>query len=170
VKIEDKHVVGWREWVALPSLHIQAIKAKLDTGARTSALHAFNLKPLDVRGAQWVQFDVHPFQRNDATAIPCVAKVIDRRLVTNPGGRRESRYIVQATIRFGGEEWPIDLSLTNRDQMGFRLLIGRAAMTGRLIVDPIKSYRTGTPTQKRTKPGVLDAYRGRRLITEKAKK
>jgi hypothetical protein len=138
-----KTVVGWREWVAIPSLNIAAIKAKLDTGARTSALHAFDVVPVEINGEDWIQFTVHPFQRNDAVVQPCSAPVVDQRWVTNPGGRREKRYVIAAIVRLGEQSWSIELSLTDRDEMGFRMLIGRTALHGRFVVDPDLSYRIG---------------------------
>lgn len=133
-------VVGWREWVALPEFGAIEIKAKLDTGARTSALHAFDVIELTIDGADWLQFSVHPFQRDDEHATLCLARLVDRRWVTNSGGFRERRYVIETTLRVGQRDWPIELTLANRDQMGFRLLIGRTAMHHRLIVDPSRSY------------------------------
>jgi hypothetical protein len=96
-----------------------------------------------------VEFAVRPLQRNDAVAQRCAAPVADRRWVTTSGGHREKRYVINASIRVADHAWPIEMSLTNRDEMGFRLLIGRTAMLGRLIVDPASSYRTGKPKKKR---------------------
>ena len=116
------------------------VKAKLDTGARTSALHAFDIVKLTIDGEDWVQFSVHPFQRDDVHATLCLARITDLRSVTNSGGRRERRYVIETTLRIGQRDWPIELTLANRDQMGFRRLIGRTAMHHRLIVDPARSY------------------------------
>lgn len=137
---DGRIVVGWREWVALPALGAVEIKAKLDTGARTSALHAFDIMELKIDGADWLQFSVHPFQRDDLHCTLCLARLVDRRWVTNSGGHREHRYVIETILRVGRREWPIELTLANRDQMGFRLLIGRTAMHHRLIVDPSRSY------------------------------
>lgn len=133
-------IVGWREWVALPALGAFEIKAKLDTGARTSALHAFDMIPLEINGRDWLQFAVHPLQRDDVHSTLCLARLVDQRWVTNSGGQREHRYVIETLLRIGQREWPIELTLTNRDQMGFRLLVGRTAMHHRLIVDPSRSY------------------------------
>ena len=137
---EGRIVVGWREWVTLPELGTVDVKAKLDTGARTSALHAFDITELTIDGAKWVQFSVHPFQRDDVHSTLCLARLVDRRWVTNSGGHRERRHVIATTLRIDQREWPIELTLANRDQMGFRLLIGRTAMHHRLIVDPSRSY------------------------------
>lgn len=138
-------VVGWREWVALPQIGIKRIKAKLDTGARSSALHAFNLRPVERDGGLWVEFDVHPLQRNDEVFRTCVAEVVDYRWITNSGGGREKRFVIVTTLQMGADAWPIEVTLTDRDQMGFRMLIGRTAMEHRLVIDPTKSYRLGKP-------------------------
>lgn len=146
-----KTAVGWREWVALPTLGIRAIKAKFDTGARTSSLHAFDVETYLVDGEEWVEFTVRPLQRNSVVRHHCLAKVIDRRWVTNPGGRRQKRIVIASDVRIGDDDWPIEINLTDRDEMGFRLLIGRTAMHGRLVVDPGTSYRLGRPKSRRHK-------------------
>ncbi|NNG05583.1 MAG: ATP-dependent zinc protease [Inquilinus sp.] len=135
-----EQIVGWREWFGLPNLGVPRIKAKLDTGARTSALHAFDVERLTIDSREWVQFAVHPLQRDDRTVISCLAPLLDERGVKNSGGQLEHRYFIETTLRMDGRDWPIELSLTNRDQMGFRMLIGRTAMHGRLIVNPALSY------------------------------
>lgn len=140
---KQKIIAGWREWVSLPSIGVGSIKAKLDTGARTSALHAFNIETYWLDGELWARFFVHPFQRNDAEEIACNARVEDIRTVSNPGGRRQRRLVIHTDVSLGGDTWPIDLSLTDRDEMGFRLLIGRTAMRGKLIADPGRSYLLG---------------------------
>ena len=142
---------GWREWIALPDLGVSAIKAKLDTGARTSAVHAFDVETYEKNGQAWVRFSIHPLQKDDLTAIPCDALLVDRRMVTNPGGRREQRLIVETTLALGGEAWPIELSLTDRDEMGMRMLLGRTAMKKRLVVDPARSYVLGKRKRKQRK-------------------
>lgn len=144
-KKSSPRLVGWREWASFPDLRIPQIKAKLDTGAQTSAIHAWNVNPFDVGDQTWVRFELHPQQRGRQDAVECEAQVIDQRRITNSGGQREQRYIIETTIRFGNEMWPIELGLTDRDEMGFRLLIGRAAMRGRLIIDPDSSFRLGLP-------------------------
>jgi hypothetical protein len=136
--------VGWREWVALPGLKIPAIKAKMDTGARTSALHTFRLEALGRRERLQVRFWIHPLQRRTDLTIMCVADVLDIRTVSDSGGHRERRYVIRTPMRFGEREWPIELSLTNREDMLFRLLLGRTALTtGGLRVEPAASYLGG---------------------------
>jgi hypothetical protein len=130
------HVVGWREWVGLPDLGVSHIKAKLDTGARTSALHAFEVEPFRKDAEDWVRFVIHPAQRDASLAVTCEARLIDQRTVTNSGGHREKRYVISTTLKLGPDSWPIELTLTNRDEMGFRM----RAMHRRLMIDPARSF------------------------------
>jgi hypothetical protein len=149
--LNSRRTAGWREWVGLTGLGVESIKAKLDTGARTSAIHAFDVESYKRDGELRVRFLIHPLQKDDRLAVACDEKVEDVRSVSNPGGRREKRYIVRTELSLGGEAWPIDLSLTDRDEMGFRLLIGRTAMHGRLLVDPQRSFRLGTKKRSKSK-------------------
>ncbi|SLN70373.1 ATP-dependent zinc protease family protein [Oceanibacterium hippocampi] len=146
-----KRIVGWREWVRFPELSDVMIKAKFDTGARTSALHAWDITPFEKAGEPWIAFQLHPLQRNDAERIDCQAPLHDRREVVNSGGGRELRYVILTTLRLGDAAWPIEVTLTNRDEMGFRLLVGRTAMHGRLVVDPDRSYVHGRRRKKKKK-------------------
>jgi hypothetical protein len=134
--------IGWREWVSLPDLGLTAIKAKIDTGARTSALHAFALKPFKEGNQQKIRFDIHPIQRNTEHVVTCVADVIDIRWVTDSGGHSEERYVISTPINLGGETWPIEITLTERDTMLFRMLLGRSAIRKRFLVNPGRSFIT----------------------------
>jgi ribosomal protein S6--L-glutamate ligase len=138
--------IGWREWCALPDLQIPIVKAKIDTGARTSALHAFNIKPLIERGAPHVEFHVNPLQRNRAINITCIAPIVDQRAVTNSGGISQQRYVIMTNLKFGDQQWEIELTLTNRDAMGFRMLLGREALRRRVLIDPASSFTQGRLT------------------------
>jgi len=146
---QPKRIVGWREWIAIPGLNLPVIKAKIDTGARTSALHAFYVEPVDVAGRKRVRFGVHPVQRRKDFTVHCETDVLDRRWVADSGGHRELRYVIEAEIGLAGEVWPVEITLTDRDTMQFRLLLGRTAMRGRLMVDPGRSYRAGRISKAR---------------------
>ena len=135
--------VGWREWVSLPDLNIQHIKAKIDTGARTSALHAFSVKGYKKKGEHRVKFLIHPYQNRKDVVKECDAKIIDQRSVTDSGGHREKRYVILTTLVLGNDAWEIEMTLTNRDSMKFRMLLGRTAMRGKIIVNPGRSYIVG---------------------------
>ncbi len=136
----NKLIIGWREWVALPELGIENIKAKIDTGARTSALHAFDIEVTKKRGQDWARFTIQPHQKNDLEQQQCTCPVRDIRVITNSGGSQERRIVIETQLTIGTLSWPIEITLTNRDQMGFRMLLGRAALTGRFFVDPGKSF------------------------------
>ena len=127
----------------LPEFGVRAIKVKLDTGARTSALHAFGLRPFTRDGRSMIRFEIHPVQRSSAAIVAAEAVVLDERLVRNSGGLEELRPVIRTLIEIGGERWPIELTLTRRDQMGFRMLLGRQALRGRAVVDAGSSFREG---------------------------
>ena len=136
-------ILGWREWLALPDLGLKRIKVKVDTGARTSALHAFYLDPFIKGGEEWVRFGIHPEQNNTDLAVECVAKVKDKRVVTDSGGHRDERYVIETSVKLGKENWMAEITLTNRDSMKFRMLLGRTAIAGRYVVNPEASYLLG---------------------------
>lgn len=142
--------VGWREWVALPDLAVPHIKAKVDTGARTSALHAFYVDPYKKKGKLRVKFGLHPYQGDTEYMVKCDAPVVDYRNVTDSGGHREKRYVIATHVSIAQQLWEIEMTLTNRENMKFRMLLGRSAMDKKVIVDPGRSYLLGKlPKSKR---------------------
>jgi hypothetical protein len=137
----DKMLLGWREWAGLPDLGIPRIRAKLDTGARTAALHATEIQELGDSGRRRVRFIVHPMRAHAQTGIQCEADVVDERFVTDSGGHRDRRLIIMTHLALGSRRWLIELSLTDRHSMRFRLLLGRSALTHRCVIDPSSCFR-----------------------------
>jgi len=136
----QKPRIGWREWIQLPQLQIPRVKAKVDTGARSSSLHAFDVELLRRKKRTMVRFLVHPLQDDKHTTIECVAELIVERWVKSSNGKRELRPTIRTTVSFGAEAWPVDLTLTSRDLMGFRMLLGREAVRRRYLIDPGRSF------------------------------
>lgn len=137
-------VIGWREWLALPELGIPCIKTKVDTGARTSAIHTHSIEIMQENNKEYVLFKVHPLQKRTDISIDCKAEVIDKRMVRDSGGHAEERYFINTMIRYAGKEWRSDFSLTNREGMLFRMLLGRnSIVTGGFKVDPSRSFVAG---------------------------
>jgi hypothetical protein len=147
---ERVQTIGWREWAGLPSLGIEHIKVKVDTGARTSALHAFQVNTFYEGDQEWVRFLIHPLQKNTNKVCECVCPVLARRQVTDSGGHREERVVIATEISMGGRRWPIEVTLTDRENMKFRMLLGRTAMQG-LCVDPNASYLLGRRERRKSK-------------------
>ncbi|MGX7666598.1 30S ribosomal protein S6--L-glutamate ligase [Flavobacterium pedocola] len=147
----DKVIVGSEEWCSFPSLGIPVIKARVDSGAKTSALHATNITPFERNGENWVKFDINPIQNNLKAVIHCETLLIDKRVVKSSSGYREQRYVIRTPLEIGGSTWEVELTLTNRDSMGFRMLLGREAMSGRILVDPEQKYLLGQPTNEKIK-------------------
>ncbi|MBT8397801.1 MAG: ATP-dependent zinc protease [Gemmatimonadetes bacterium] len=143
-------VIGWREWLRLPDLGVKSIKAKVDTGARTSSLHAFDLEEIERNGVVWVRFMIHPDQRTSHPSIPVELPLLARRRVRDSGGKTELRPVVETTAELLGQRWPIELTLTRRDSMGFRMLLGRQAIRRRFVVDPGGSFFGGKRILKKT--------------------
>ncbi len=133
-------LLGWREWVALPDLGISEIKAKVDTGAKSSCLHAFDVRVVAEGDQDWVHFVVHPVQGKSEPALPVKARLLEYRLVRSSSGHAESRPVIETSVKVGNRVWTIELTLTNRDEMGFRMLLGRTAISRRFWIDPSKSY------------------------------
>ncbi|MFC7048973.1 30S ribosomal protein S6--L-glutamate ligase [Emcibacter nanhaiensis] len=139
----EKVKVGWEEWLSLPDLGLPAIKAKVDTGAKTSALHAFGIYEYTERGKKMVSFGVHPLPERPDIEIHCAAPLVDKREVTSSNGQTELRHIIATTLEIGGQSWPVEISLTFRENMAYRMLLGRSALEGRAIVDPVQSCLCG---------------------------
>ena len=138
-------VIGWREWVALPGLGIDQLKAKIDTGARTSALHAYIIEPYSKGNKPWVMFIIHPKQQRSDISVECHAPVKDRRQVSDSGGHKQYRYVIETQLLIGDKTISSEITLTNRDTMLFRMLVGRTALNSRFIIDPQASYLLGKP-------------------------
>jgi hypothetical protein len=132
--------LGWRECISLPELGVSQIKVKVDTGAKNSSLHVSNINLLKKNSEEWLSFDIHLDQNKITTKRFCMARSMGRRWVTNSGGKREKRFVIETPIRIGDKEWPIIITLSKREQMKFRMLLGRTAITGKYVVDPSRSF------------------------------
>lgn len=144
---DTKIIVGSQEWCGFPDLGVPAIKARVDSGAKTSSIHAFNIQPFKRHGESWVSFEVHPLQSNRRTTIKCESRVIDRRLIKSSSGIREKRYVISTPLSLGYRVWEVELTLANRDSMGYRMLLGRQAMRDRILVDPSADFCHGEVTE-----------------------
>jgi hypothetical protein len=133
-------IIGWREWVALPDFDVPKLKVKIDTGARTSSLHAVHFEKYRRRGREFARFVLHPDQKSTAVAIVATAPIIEFRHVTSSSGHRELRPVIETRVSILGQEWPIEVTLASRDLMGFRMLLGRQAIVHRFTVDPSRSF------------------------------
>jgi len=147
--------IGWREWMTLSDFQNARVKAKIDTGARSSAIHAFDIKKFEREGTDFIAFSLHPHQRDDKKTVRCEAELLEYRTVRSSGGHESRRPVVITHVELLGKRWPIELTLANRDVMGFRMLLGREGMRGRFVVDPAASYlggrRLGNKKKKRKK-------------------
>jgi hypothetical protein len=146
--------IGWREYLALPELGVVRIKAKIDTGARSSALHAFNVERFRRRGKVMVRFAIQPLQRSNKKVVTAEAEMVDERVVRSSNGVHDLRPVIITSVELRGQKWPIELTLASRDAMGFRMLLGRQALVDRFVIDPGRSYLAGRPKRKpRARPG-----------------
>lgn len=144
--MQDLITLGWREWLSLPHLELPLIAAKIDTGARSSCLHTFQIDPFQKEGQDWVRFAVHPMQNTNDVVVWREALVKDLREVSDSGGHKEKRYVIETELLINGIRKPIEMTLTNRDTMRFRMLLGRTAMNGLCVVNPALSWCLGEPS------------------------
>lgn len=140
-------IAGWREWVSLPGLGVPWVKAKLDTGARSSAIHAFDLEAFERDGEDWVRYSIHPWQRTAEEAVECESRVIAQRSIRSSSGHSDVRHVVSLDISLAGRVVTSEVTLSRRDEMGFRMLIGREALRQGFLVDPGRSYIGGRPSR-----------------------
>lgn len=151
-----KKTIGWKEWFSLDCLALPAIKGKIDTGAKTSALHAFNIESFYIEDVEYVQFDIHPLQKNQRLTRTCVARVVDRRMVSDSSGKKEKRYVIKSDLQIGDKKVRIEITLANRDTMAFKMLLGREALQQlSMLVDISKSFVLG----KLKKGKIMKLYR-----------
>ena len=149
---EQLPIIGWREQLALPDLGIREVKAKIDTGARSSALHAFDVETFNSNGKRMVRFKVHPYQRDAHRTVTAEAELLDQRQVRNSGGQTQVRPVIETSVELNGDRWSIELTLTNRDVMGFRMLLGRQAVRRRFLVDAGRSFLHSSTESRKLKP------------------
>lgn len=149
-------IIGAEEWCKFPSLGIPAIKARVDSGAKTSSLHAFNIEKFIKDTDTWVRFEIHPLQKDKKVTIKCEAQIIDKRKVKSTSGISEKRFVIQVPLCIGEDTWDVEVTLTNRDSMGYRMLLGREAMLNRFLIDPSSSFLMGD----REKELLKELYKG----------
>lgn len=141
-------LIGWQEWLCLPTLKLLAVKAKIDTGAKTSSLHAFNIESYRAGGREYVRFLVHPLQGDRKIKVRCVAPVVDKRIVMSSNAQAEERFVIKSDLVLGTKRWKIELTLSDRDPLRFRMLLGREALKKGILIDPtkrlcLKKYKKG---------------------------
>lgn len=139
-KKKEMAIIGWREWVSLPDLGVEEIKVKVDTGAKTSSLHAFDIKKYKRDGKEFIKFSIHPNQDSSKNVKICRARILEYRKVKSSNGQSELRPVILTNLELLGEKWPIEITLTNRDEMGFRMLLGRASIKNKFLVNVGKSF------------------------------
>lgn len=163
---KTKKTIGWKEWFGLDCLSLPAIKGKIDTGAKTSSLHAFNIENFYIEDVEYVKFDIHPLQKNKKLVRTCVSRVIDQRMVSDSGGKKEKRFVIKSDLKIGEKKFRIEITLANRDTMAFRMLLGREAIKqAKMMVDPSKSFLQGKPKRKE----ILKLYRTTKPCTDLTK-
>ena len=145
---DERMIVGSEEWCSFPDLDIPYIKARVDSGAKTSSLHAFNIQKFSRNNQFWVSFDIHPLQRNRKVLVHCEAPIVDQRTIKSSNGTAEKRFVIRTPIILNGQQWDVELTLTNRDSMGYRMLLGREAMTERLLIDPSAQCNFGEVSEE----------------------
>ena len=161
--MNPKKIIGWKEWFNLDCLGLPAIKGKIDTGAKTSSLHAFNIENFYIEDVEYVKFDIHPLQKNKHLSRSCVARVIDQRMVSDSSGKKEKRFVIKSDLRIGKTKIRIELTLANRDSMTFRMLLGRDAVKqSKMLVDSSKSFIQGKIKRKE----ILKIYRKTKTLTD----
>lgn len=145
---KEQTVIGWAEWIAFPQLKLPLIKVKVDTGALTSSLHAYDIEPFTKRRQPWVRFKVHPLARSNDVEIQCAAPLVDRRMVTSSNGKAQKRYVIETLLKANGISRSIELTLADRDKMAFRMLLGRQAIRKfDFLVDPSHQSLLGNLTR-----------------------
>ncbi len=147
MKKKELKTIGWREWVSLPDLGVDMIKAKVDSGARTSSLHAFNIEIYKRGENKFVKFTIHPEQRSDNREKVCRSKILEFRKVKSSNGQSELRPVILTKVKLLNETWEVEMTLTNRDEMGFRMLLGRESIRKRFLIDTGRSFY-GTKNKK----------------------
>ncbi len=151
-----KKTIGWKEWFSLECIALPAIKGKIDTGAKTSSLHAFNIESFYIEDVEYVSFDIHPLQKNQRLVRTCVARIVDRRMVSDSSGKKEKRFVIKSDLKVGEKKIRIEITLANRDSMAFKMLLGREAIQQlNMVVDISKSFALG----KLKRSQILKLYR-----------
>ena len=140
---KEKDILGWHEWVSLPDLDLMAIKAKVDTGAKTSSLHAFDIKTFKKGNTLFTRFKIHPLQDSKDVIVNCQAKVVDERVISDSGGHREKRLVILTPIILGSHVFETEITLTDRESMQFRMLLGRSTLKKKFLVNPTSSFKLG---------------------------
>jgi ribosomal protein S6--L-glutamate ligase len=153
--MHEQLLLGWKEWASLPELNIPIIKVKIDTGAKTSALHAYDLEIIEKNGKKYAHFFIHPLQKNDVISRKAITEIIDTRVVISSNGQKEERPLIKTLIKIGDHSWYIEITLTKRDIMHHRMLLGREAMN-LMLIDPGRTYCQGKVSLKKARLAYSD--------------